>query len=190
MLYSSFTAEKKYSITSVMMLCPNYFWEKKQKHLSLCMQSWEFALWFSPPDVSLHVIRCKLKCEDNLMPNVGGHFVQNFVANIYHHLQYSYYKCEFSASSWASNHLFNSPSDWEARKMMSSSCAFVFVQWTTAGRLCPARSVTSCLSPKTRSWGGTCTIIKPTVISGALRRSTSHPGRSEAKNETLLLVIQ
>lgn len=92
---------------------------------------------------------------------------------------------------------FNSPSDWEARKMMPSSCAFVplclcafvFVQWTTAGRQCPARSVTSCLSPKTRWWGRTCTIIKPTVISGALRRSTSHPGRSEAKNETLLLAI-
>lgn len=28
------------------------------------------------------------------MPNVKGYFVQNFVANIYHYLQYTYYKCE------------------------------------------------------------------------------------------------
>lgn len=64
----------------------------------------------SPPDVSLHVLRCKLKCEDYLMPNIGGHFVQNFVANIYHHLQYSYYKCNFSASDGTSNdHVISRP---------------------------------------------------------------------------------
>ncbi|XP_037610353.1 endoplasmic reticulum protein SC65-like [Sebastes umbrosus] len=43
-------------------------------------------------DVYIDVLRCKLKCEENLMPNVGGYFVENFVATIYHYLQYAYYK--------------------------------------------------------------------------------------------------
>lgn len=33
------------------------------------------------------------------MPNVGGYFVQKFVASIYHYLQYAYYKCEFTAAT-------------------------------------------------------------------------------------------
>lgn len=136
----------------------------------------KFPFCFSPPDVSLHVLRCKLKCEDDLMPNVGGHFVQNFVASIYHHLQYSYNKCEFSASDGVSHHRVISPPDGSHHQR-----AFVNVQWTTAGRQCPARSVISCLNPKTRSWDRTCGIIKPTVTSGAWRRSTSHRGRSEEK---------
>uniref|UniRef100_W5LER6 Prolyl 3-hydroxylase family member 4 (inactive) n=1 Tax=Astyanax mexicanus TaxID=7994 RepID=W5LER6_ASTMX len=35
---------------------------------------------------------CKVKCEDNLMPNVGGFFVEKFVATMYHYLQFAYYK--------------------------------------------------------------------------------------------------
>ncbi|XP_029933581.1 endoplasmic reticulum protein SC65-like [Myripristis murdjan] len=40
----------------------------------------------------IDVLRCQLKCEDNLMPNVGGYFVEKFMATIYHYLQYAYYK--------------------------------------------------------------------------------------------------
>eukprot|EP00066_Takifugu_rubripes_P000647 XP_003961304.1 PREDICTED: synaptonemal complex protein SC65-like [Takifugu rubripes] len=43
-------------------------------------------------DAYINILKCKLKCEEYLMPNVGGYFVQNFVANIYHYLQYAYYK--------------------------------------------------------------------------------------------------
>uniref|UniRef100_A0A3Q1G269 Prolyl 3-hydroxylase family member 4 (inactive) n=1 Tax=Acanthochromis polyacanthus TaxID=80966 RepID=A0A3Q1G269_9TELE len=43
-------------------------------------------------DVYVDVLRCKLKCEGNLMPNIGGYFVEKFVATVYHHLQYAYYK--------------------------------------------------------------------------------------------------
>uniref|UniRef100_A0A3P8TCQ9 Prolyl 3-hydroxylase family member 4 (inactive) n=1 Tax=Amphiprion percula TaxID=161767 RepID=A0A3P8TCQ9_AMPPE len=43
-------------------------------------------------DVYVDVLRCKLKCEENLMPNVGGYFVEKFVATVYHYLQYAYYK--------------------------------------------------------------------------------------------------
>lgn len=45
-------------------------------------------------EVYIDALKCKLKCEENLMPNVGGYFVENFVATIYHHLQYAYYKCK------------------------------------------------------------------------------------------------
>ncbi|XP_049419637.1 endoplasmic reticulum protein SC65-like [Epinephelus fuscoguttatus] len=43
-------------------------------------------------DVYVDVLRCKLRCEENLKPNVGGYFVEKFVATIYHYLQYAYYK--------------------------------------------------------------------------------------------------
>uniref|UniRef100_UPI0037E8283E endoplasmic reticulum protein SC65-like n=1 Tax=Semicossyphus pulcher TaxID=241346 RepID=UPI0037E8283E len=43
-------------------------------------------------DVFVDVLQCQLKCEENLMPNVGGFFVEKFVATIYHYLQYAYYK--------------------------------------------------------------------------------------------------
>ncbi|XP_019120327.2 endoplasmic reticulum protein SC65 isoform X2 [Larimichthys crocea] len=43
-------------------------------------------------DVYADILRCKLKCEENLMPNVGGYFVEKFVATVYHYLQYAYYK--------------------------------------------------------------------------------------------------
>ena len=38
------------------------------------------------------------------MPNVGGHFVEKFVATIYHYLQYAYYKCMFTVSRFLSPH--------------------------------------------------------------------------------------
>ncbi|XP_068439223.1 endoplasmic reticulum protein SC65-like [Clinocottus analis] len=43
-------------------------------------------------DVYVGTLHCKLKCEENLKPNVGGYFVERFVATIYHYLQYAYYK--------------------------------------------------------------------------------------------------
>ncbi|KAG8446686.1 hypothetical protein GDO86_014225 [Hymenochirus boettgeri] len=38
------------------------------------------------------VLKCKVECESNLIPNVGGFFVQKFVATMYHYLQFAYYK--------------------------------------------------------------------------------------------------
>lgn len=29
-----------------------------------------------------------------MTPNVGGYFVEKFVATMYHYLQFAYYKCE------------------------------------------------------------------------------------------------
>ncbi|XP_063315317.1 endoplasmic reticulum protein SC65 [Pelobates fuscus] len=38
------------------------------------------------------VLQCKVECEGSLTPNVGGYFVQKFVATMYHYLQFAYYK--------------------------------------------------------------------------------------------------
>ncbi|XP_076864272.1 endoplasmic reticulum protein SC65 [Brachyhypopomus gauderio] len=40
----------------------------------------------------MEVLKCKVKCEDRLTPNVGGFFVENFVATMYHYMQFAYYK--------------------------------------------------------------------------------------------------
>ncbi|KAI4822033.1 hypothetical protein KUCAC02_007600 [Chaenocephalus aceratus] len=43
-------------------------------------------------DLYTDVLKCKVKCEEHLKPNVGGFFVEKFVATMYHYLQFSYYK--------------------------------------------------------------------------------------------------
>ncbi|XP_029997282.1 endoplasmic reticulum protein SC65 [Sphaeramia orbicularis] len=43
-------------------------------------------------DLYINVLKCKVKCEDELTPSVGGFFVEKFVATMYHYLQFSYYK--------------------------------------------------------------------------------------------------
>ncbi|KAI5621010.1 synaptonemal complex protein SC65, partial [Silurus asotus] len=40
----------------------------------------------------MEVMRCKVRCEEDLTPNVGGFFVEKFVATIYHYMQFAYYK--------------------------------------------------------------------------------------------------
>lgn len=47
-----------------------------------------------PPDLFAESLQCKVDCEANLTPNVGGFFVEKFVATMYHYLQFAYYKCE------------------------------------------------------------------------------------------------
>ena len=46
----------------------------------------------SPSDLYTDVLRCQVKCEEQLTPSVGGFFVEKFVATMYHYLQFSYYK--------------------------------------------------------------------------------------------------
>ncbi|KAJ7416875.1 prolyl 3-hydroxylase family member 4 [Pitangus sulphuratus] len=38
------------------------------------------------------LFKCKVDCETELTPNVGGYFVEKFVATMYHYLQFAYYK--------------------------------------------------------------------------------------------------
>ncbi|KAK2820438.1 hypothetical protein Q5P01_023397 [Channa striata] len=57
-------------------------------------------------DVGVDVLRCKHECEGNLKPNVGGYFVEKFVATIYHYLQYAYYKLNDGRSAVACAHSY------------------------------------------------------------------------------------
>lgn len=58
-----------------------------------------FSLLLLPPDLFADSLQCKVDCEANLTPNVGGYFVDKFVATMYHYLQFAYYKRELPA--WA-----------------------------------------------------------------------------------------
>ncbi|KAM6897204.1 endoplasmic reticulum protein SC65-like [Xenentodon cancila] len=72
------------------------------QEFDLCQASCEAISQLSPDkdfytviaEVCVDTLKCKLGCEENLMPNVGGYFVENFVATIYHYLQYAYYKLD------------------------------------------------------------------------------------------------
>ncbi|XP_041830223.1 endoplasmic reticulum protein SC65-like [Melanotaenia boesemani] len=70
------------------------------QEFDLCQVDCEGISQFSPDrdfytvmaEVYVDILTCKLKCEENLAPNVGGYFVEKFLATIYHYLQYAYYK--------------------------------------------------------------------------------------------------
>ncbi|KAM6951114.1 endoplasmic reticulum protein SC65-like [Aplochiton taeniatus] len=70
-------------------------------------------LYPCPADAYVDALRCKVKCEDNLKPNVGGFFVEQFVATMYHYLQYAYYKLNDvrSAAPCASSFTLFHPED-------------------------------------------------------------------------------
>ncbi|XP_053348658.1 endoplasmic reticulum protein SC65 [Clarias gariepinus] len=61
----------------------------------------------------MEVMRCKLKCEEDLTPNVGGFFVEKFVATIYHYMQFAYYKLNdvVKAAPCALSYLLFDPDD-------------------------------------------------------------------------------
>lgn len=64
-------------------------------------------------DLFAESLQCKVDCETNLTPNVGGYFVEKFVATMYHYLQFAYYKLNDvrqAARSAASYMLFD-PAD-------------------------------------------------------------------------------
>lgn len=49
-------------------------------------------------DHYVEVLECKIQCEENLTPIIGGYPVEKFVATMYHYLQFAYYKCKYSSS--------------------------------------------------------------------------------------------
>ncbi|XP_028268608.1 endoplasmic reticulum protein SC65 [Parambassis ranga] len=64
-------------------------------------------------DLYMEVLKCKVKCEDQLTPNVGGFFVEKFVATMYHYLQFSYYKLNDvkNAAPCAASYMLFDPKD-------------------------------------------------------------------------------
>ncbi|KAM9387263.1 cartilage-associated protein [Phaethornis superciliosus] len=48
--------------------------------------------YLSIADHYIEVLACKVQCESNLTPIIGGFVVEKFVATMYHYLQFAYYK--------------------------------------------------------------------------------------------------
>uniref|UniRef100_A0A8C9FBY7 Endoplasmic reticulum protein SC65 n=1 Tax=Pavo cristatus TaxID=9049 RepID=A0A8C9FBY7_PAVCR len=58
-------------------------------------------------DHYIEVLACKVQCESNLTPIIGGFVVEKFVATMYHYLQFAYYKLNDmkNAASCAASYL-------------------------------------------------------------------------------------
>ncbi|KAM3820772.1 endoplasmic reticulum protein SC65 [Vipera latastei] len=72
------------------------YYEAYENCLAGCEGSYELCEFkdFYPAiaDHFIYVLQCKVDCEVDLTPNVGGYFVEKFVATMYHYLQFAYYK--------------------------------------------------------------------------------------------------
>ncbi|CAL8284960.1 unnamed protein product [Boreogadus saida] len=64
-------------------------------------------------DLYTEVLKCKVKCEVNLTPSVGGFLVEKFVATMYHYLQFAYYKLNDvkKAAPCAASYMLFDPND-------------------------------------------------------------------------------
>ncbi|KAK6473184.1 cartilage-associated protein-like [Huso huso] len=88
-------ADFRSSIAGMEQAAREYF-QEYQLCLAACEGAYEVREFkdFYPAvaDHYVDVLKCKVKCETSLMPNVGGVFVEKFVATMYHYLQFTYYK--------------------------------------------------------------------------------------------------
>ncbi|XP_041828232.1 endoplasmic reticulum protein SC65 [Melanotaenia boesemani] len=100
-----------------MELAITEFFEVYSLCLAGCEGSYEILEFkdFYPTlaDLFIDVLKCKVKCEENLTPNVGGFFVEKFVATMYHYLQFSYYKLNDvkNAAPCAASYMLFDPND-------------------------------------------------------------------------------
>ncbi|XP_028825409.1 endoplasmic reticulum protein SC65-like [Denticeps clupeoides] len=92
------------------------------KEYDLCAASCEGlnVLYSSTAEAHLDALRCKVQCEDTLTPNVGGFFVENFVATMYHYLQFSYHELGDvpTAVSCGSSYMLFDPNNTAIRQNM------------------------------------------------------------------------
>lgn len=83
------------SISDMELALPDYFRVYKEC-LAACEGAREIThfkdFYLSISDHYIEVLACKMKCEGDLTPVVGGYVVEKFVATMYHYLQYAYYK--------------------------------------------------------------------------------------------------
>ncbi|XP_034045783.1 endoplasmic reticulum protein SC65 [Thalassophryne amazonica] len=85
--------------------------------LAACEGSYEILEYkdFYPTlaDLYIDVLKCKVKCEEELTPSVGGYIVEKFVATMYHYLQFSYYKLNDAknAAPCAASYMLFDPKD-------------------------------------------------------------------------------
>ncbi|KAL4657768.1 synaptonemal complex protein SC65-like [Arapaima gigas] len=102
--------------------------------LATCEGSYELSemrdFFPSLAAIFTEALRCKVNCEANLTPNVGGFFVEKFVATMYHYLQFAYYKLNDvqNAAPCAASYMLFDPSD-EVMKQNIVYYRFYREQW-------------------------------------------------------------
>ncbi|XP_038635748.1 cartilage-associated protein-like isoform X3 [Scyliorhinus canicula] len=83
------------SITEMEHALPEYY-KVYEECISGCEASCDVTgfkdFYLAVADHYVETLKCKVKCEQILTPNVGGFFVEKFVATMYHYLQFAYYK--------------------------------------------------------------------------------------------------
>ncbi|KAB0393742.1 hypothetical protein E2I00_006692 [Balaenoptera physalus] len=82
-------------ITDMELALPDFF-KAFYECLAACEGSREIKdfkdFYLSIADHYVEVLECKIQCEENLTPVIGGYPVEKFVATMYHYLQFAYYK--------------------------------------------------------------------------------------------------
>ncbi|XP_044311454.1 cartilage-associated protein [Varanus komodoensis] len=85
----------KTAITDMELALPE-FYKTYDDCLAACEVSREITtfkeFYLSIADHYTEVLECKMKCEPDLTPVIGGYAVEKFVATMYHYLQFAYYK--------------------------------------------------------------------------------------------------
>ncbi|EHB09208.1 Cartilage-associated protein [Heterocephalus glaber] len=83
------------AITDMELALPDFL-KTFYECLSACEGSREIKdfkdFYLSIADHYIEVLECKIQCEENLTPVIGGYPVEKFVATMYHYLQFAYYK--------------------------------------------------------------------------------------------------
>uniref|UniRef100_A0A8D0B206 Cartilage associated protein n=1 Tax=Salvator merianae TaxID=96440 RepID=A0A8D0B206_SALMN len=83
------------SISDMELALPD-FYKAYDDCIAACEGSREITdfkeFYLSIADHYIEVLECKLKCESDLTPVIGGFIVEKFVATMYHYLQFAYYK--------------------------------------------------------------------------------------------------
>ncbi|XP_019405940.1 PREDICTED: synaptonemal complex protein SC65 isoform X1 [Crocodylus porosus] len=92
-LYNS--GDFRSSVTDMEQALVEYY-KAYENCLASCDSTYELVEFkdFYPAiaDHYVAVLQCQVDCETDLTPNVGGYFVEKFVATMYHYLQFAYYK--------------------------------------------------------------------------------------------------
>ncbi|EGW04706.1 F-box/LRR-repeat protein 2 [Cricetulus griseus] len=83
------------SVMDMELALPDFF-KAFYECLASCEGSREIKdfkdFYLSIADHYVEVLECKIQCEENLTPVIGGYRVEKFVATMYHYLQFAYYK--------------------------------------------------------------------------------------------------
>ncbi|KAI1242960.1 Cartilage-associated protein, partial [Lamprotornis superbus] len=98
------------SISDMELALPDFF-KAYDDCIAACEGSREITdfkdFYLSVADHYIEVLACKVQCESNLTPIIGGFVVEKFVATMYHYLQFAYYKMNDmkNAASCAASYL-------------------------------------------------------------------------------------